>query len=64
MHDVFIMSATRTAIGGFGGSLKNKSPIDLGIAVTSEAIDRSGLATDEIDHGIYGNVIHLSLIHI
>ncbi len=58
MHDVFIMSATRTAIGGFGGSLKNKSPIDLGIAVTSEAIDRSGLATDEIDHGIYGNVIH------
>ncbi|MGB1441799.1 MAG: acetyl-CoA C-acyltransferase, partial [Candidatus Puniceispirillaceae bacterium] len=48
------MSATRTAIGGFGGSLKNKSPIDLGIAVTSEAIDRSGLATDEIDHGIYG----------
>ena len=58
MHDVFIMSATRTAIGGFGGSLKDKSPIDLGIAVTSEAIDRSGLATDEIDHGIYGNVIH------
>ena len=58
MHDVFIMSATRTAIGGFGGSLKDKSPIDLGIAVTSEAIGRSGLATDEIDHGIYGNVIH------
>ena len=58
MHDVFIMSATRTAIGGFGGSLKNKSPIDLGIAVTCEAIDRSGLATNEIDHGIYGNVIH------
>ena len=58
MHDVFIMSATRTAIGGFGGSLKDKSPIDLGIAVTSEAIERSGLATDEIDHGIYGNVIH------
>ena len=58
MHDVFIMSATRTAIGGFGGSLKNKSPIDLGIAVTIEAIDRSGLAADEVDHGIYGNVIH------
>ena len=58
MHDVLIMSATRTAIGGFGGSLKDKSPIDLGIAVTSEAIGRSGLATDEIDHGIYGNVIH------
>ena len=38
MHDVFIMSATRTAIGGFGGSLKNKSPIDLGIVVTSEAM--------------------------
>lgn len=58
MHDVFILSATRTAIGGFGGSLKDKSPIDLGIAVTSEAIDLSGLAADEIDHGVFGNVIH------
>ena len=58
MHDVFILAATRTAIGGFGGSLKDKSPIDLGIAVTSEAIDRSGLAVDEIEHGVFGNVIH------
>ena len=58
MHDVFILAATRTAIGGFGGSLKDKSPIDLGIAVTIEAIDRSGLAVDEIEHGVFGNVIH------
>ncbi len=58
MEDVFILSATRTAIGGFGGSLKDKSPIDLGIAVTGEAISRSGLNADDIDHGVYGNVIH------
>lgn len=58
MEDVFILSATRTAIGGFGGSLKDKSPIDLGIAVTGEAISRSGLSAGDIDHGVYGNVIH------
>ena len=58
MEDVFILSATRTAIGGFGGSLKDKSPIDLGIAVTEEAINRSGLNASDIDHGVYGNVIH------
>jgi len=58
MEDVFILSATRTAIGGFGGSLKDKSPIDLGIAVTGEAISRSGLNASYIDHGVYGNVIH------
>lgn len=58
MEDVFILSATRTAIGGFGGSLKDTSPIDLGITVTREAINRSGLNAGDMDHGVFGHVIH------
>ena len=58
MTPVYILSAVRTAIGSFGGSLKQSAPIDLGIWATKEAITRSGLAATEIGHGVFGNVIH------
>ena len=53
---VFILSALRSAIGGYGGALKDMSPIDLGTIVASEAI-MSGLSPEHIGH-IYGHVIH------
>lgn len=58
MTPVYILSAVRTAIGSFGGSLKQSAPIDLGICATKEAITRSGLGATEIGHGVFGNVIH------
>ncbi len=58
MNSVYILSATRTAIGSFGGTLKDKTPVDLGIIAAREAISRSGLAADVIGHGVFGNVIH------
>ncbi|MGC6485863.1 MAG: beta-ketothiolase BktB [Candidatus Puniceispirillales bacterium] len=58
MQDVFIVSATRTAIGSFGGSLKETSPIDLGTHIAKAAIEKSGVAADAIDHAVIGNVIH------
>lgn len=58
MQDVFLISATRTPIGSFGGSLKDTSPIDLGTHIASAAIARSGLAAEVIDHAVIGNVIH------
>ena len=58
MNDVFIMSANRSAIGGFGGSLKSFCPVDLGTLVAKEAINRSGYDADEIEHAVFGNVIH------
>lgn len=58
MTDVYMLSATRTAIGSFGGSLKNKTPIDLGVAIASSAIERSGLKAQDIGHAVIGNVIH------
>ena len=58
MNDVFIMSANRSAIGGFGGSLKSFCPVDLGTLVAKEAIKRSGYDPKEIEHAVFGNVIH------
>jgi len=58
MNDVFIMSANRSAIGGFGGSLKTFCPVDLGTLVAKEAIVRSGYDPKEIEHAVFGNVIH------
>ena len=58
MNDVFIMSANRSAIGGFGGSLKSFCPVDLGTLVAKEAINRSGYDANEIEHAVFGNVIH------
>ena len=37
MNNVYIMSANRSAIGGFGGTLKNHCPVDLGTLVAKEA---------------------------
>lgn len=58
MQDVMILSAVRTAIGTFGGSLSGIAPTDLGQIVASEAIARSGLPTSDIGQTFMGNVIH------
>jgi acetyl-CoA C-acetyltransferase len=55
--DVFVVSALRTAIGGFGGSLKDVSPIELGTQVSRAAIKQSGLAPEHIGHVVMGHVI-------
>jgi len=52
------MSATRSAIGTFGGTLKDFSPVDLGTLVAKEAIERSDFQAEEISHAVFGNVIH------
>ncbi len=58
MNDVYIMSANRSAIGGFGGTLKSFCPVDLGTLVAKEAISRSGYDAVEVEHAVFGNVIH------
>ena len=58
MKNVYIMSANRSAIGGFGGTLKGFCPVDLGTLVAKEAISRSGYDPKEIDHAVFWNVIH------
>ena len=58
MTDVFILSATRSAIGSFGGSLKNTPPIELGTDIAKSAISQSGLDANAIGHAAIGHVIH------
>ena len=58
MTDVYLLAATRTAIGAFGGSLKNTSPIDLGTHIARAAIAKSGLDAADIGHAVIGHVIH------
>jgi len=58
MTDVYVLSATRSAIGSFGGSLKDTAPIDLGVDIARAAISQSGLDASAIGHAVIGNVIH------
>jgi acetyl-CoA C-acetyltransferase len=55
--DIFVISAVRSAIGSFGGSLKDVSPIQLATDVCRAAIERSGLAPEHIGHVVMGHVI-------
>ena len=55
--DIYIVGAARTAIGGFGGSLASLRPAELGEIAIREAIARSGLAADQVQHVVLGNVI-------
>ncbi|HEY4099051.1 MAG TPA: acetyl-CoA C-acyltransferase [Baekduia sp.] len=58
MTNVVISSAARTAIGSYGKSLAGVSPSDLGATAARAAIERSGLAPEQIEHVVFGNVIH------
>lgn len=56
LRDVFIISATRTPIGSFGGSLKSLSATKLGAIAIQAAVERSGISKDEIQEVFMGNV--------
>ena len=58
MTDIFILAAKRSAIGSYGGSLKDTAPVDLAIPVAQAAIEQSGLPATAIDHAVYGHVMH------
>lgn len=57
MKEVVIISAARTAIGSFGGSLANFSAVDLGVFAAKEAIKRAGINPADIDETIVGNIL-------
>src|SRR3712207_3903125 len=58
MTNVIVSSAARTAIGSYGKSLKDVAPTDLGATATTAALERANLAPDQVDHVVFGNVIH------
>ena len=57
MNNVVIVSATRTAVGKFGGSLKDFNPGQLGSIVLKDVLKRANVPSDEVDEVIMGNVL-------
>src|SRR5947209_16786376 len=58
---VIIISAVRTPIGKFQGALKSMSATQLGALVVKTAVERAGLAPEQIDEVIMGNVVSAGL---
>ena len=58
MTDVVIASAARTAIGSYGKSLAGVPPSDLGATAASAALERAAVEPSQVDHVVFGNVIH------
>ena len=57
-REVVVLSGVRTAIGKYGGSLKDVPPADLAAQVTREAVRRAGVEPAQVGHVVFGNVIH------
>ena len=57
-REVVIVSGVRTAIGDYGGSLKDIAPTELGAKVVREAVRRAGVDVKTIGQCVIGNVIH------
>ena len=57
MKDIYLVSCCRTAIGSFGGSLKDTPAAKLGSVVARAAIERAGIAADKIDEVMFGCVL-------
>lgn len=57
-REVVVLSAVRTAVGKFGGTLKDIPPTELAANVVRESVKRSGLSASDIGGVVFGNVIH------
>jgi acetyl-CoA C-acetyltransferase len=57
-REVVVVSGVRTAIGDFGGGLKDVPPTDMGAQVVREALSRAGVAGEDVGQVVFGNVIH------
>jgi acetyl-CoA C-acetyltransferase len=57
-QDVFVVSAVRTAIGTFGGSLKDTPPIALASLVVRQALERAQIDGNSVGHVAFGHVVN------
>ena len=57
-REVVVVSGVRTAIGTFGGSLKDVAPCELGALVVREALARAGVKGEDVGHVVFGHVIN------
>lgn len=61
MREVVIVSAVRTPIGSFGGSLKDVSAVKLGAVAAKEALNRANVMPEMVDEVIFGNVLQAGI---
>ncbi|MFE1574033.1 beta-ketothiolase BktB [Comamonas odontotermitis] len=57
-REVLVCSAVRTAIGTFGGSLKDVPPTELGALVVKESLARAGVEGKDVGHVVFGHVVN------
>src|ERR1700745_2931936 len=57
-REIVILSGVRTAIGGYGGSLKDTPPSEMAAACVREAVARCGIDAKDVGHVVFGNIIH------
>src|ERR1700686_5265527 len=57
-REIVILSGVRTAIGGYGGSLKDSPPSEMAATCVREAVTRSGIDVNDVGHIVFGNIIH------
>jgi len=55
LNSVYILSAVRTAIGKFGGSLASQTAVDLGVVAAKAALERAGIQPQQIEETLVGN---------
>ena len=61
MKDVYVVNCCRTAIGSFGGSLKDVPATDLGATVIKEALNRAGVKPEQVDEVMFGCILTAGL---
>jgi acetyl-CoA C-acetyltransferase len=57
-REIVVLSGVRTAVGGYGGSLKDTPPSEMAATCVREAVKRSGVDPGDVGHVVFGNVIH------
>ena len=61
MKDIYVVNCCRTAVGSFGGSLKDTPAADLGAVVVKEALKRAGVKPEQVDELMFGCCISAGL---
>ena len=61
MKDLYIVNCCRTAIGSFGGSLKDVPAAEMGAIVVKEALNRAGVKPEQVDELMFGCILTAGL---
>ena len=61
MREVYVVNCCRTAVGSFGGSLKDTPAVELGAITVKEALNRAGVAPENVDEVMFGCILSAGL---